>query len=180
MVAGLRTHIMKPCGIHFVAASMAWFGATTALAQYGGNNTGLLGLPESHELQFRPFTFSFSTDSGYDSAANSRVFTSGNGNNGNNNNGKTQLQSSLYAGFNASGAVNFIGSDTFLGSRTTTGYTYYFNRRLQDRYRTQINIDSTFSHTFNPRWTLNVSDNFTMDDQAQIGTGSVLPNQSQQ
>src|SRR5689334_12970307 len=80
------------------------FCATAAFAQYGGgggggdNSGSLLGLSEGHLLQFRPFSFSFSTDSGYDSAANTHLFAKGNGNNGNNN-GKNQLESSFYAGF---------------------------------------------------------------------------------
>ena len=125
------------------------------------------GQPGSHEIRFRPFAISFGTTSGYDSEAS--VFTKS----------QAGAQSSFYAGFNASAALNYIFADSFLGARMSTGYTYYFTRTVQP-YDTTININSTFQHTFSPRWNMSISDSFVVDNEQQIGVNSELPGTAQQ
>jgi len=146
-----------------IALGCVLLGAS-AQAQYLDTSGG------SRQIKFRPFTVSFGTTSGYDTGG--RVFTQ-------KQPGEEEFESSIYAGFNASGAMNLVGADTFLGARMSTGHTYYF-QRTQNEYETAINIDSTFRHTFSPRWTLSINDNFVMDTEQQIGVDSALPNSAQQ
>jgi opacity protein-like surface antigen len=136
--------------------------AGSAQGQYAPSPIG------SREIAFRPFRVSFGTSSGYDSTT--PVFTKGR---------QDTQDSSAYAGFTASGAMNLTFPDSFLGSRMSTGYTYYFTRE-QDQYDTPINIDSTFSHIFSPRWNMTINHNFQLEEEQQIGTGSALPNTGQQ
>ena len=133
------------------------------------------GLIKSREIQFKPFTVSFSPVAGYDFNANAGVFARSP-----QQQNQAQTASSLYAGVNGSGAVNFVWPDTFLGSRMSMGYIYYFNNQVENQNRYPIDIDSTFSHTFSPRWILTVNDHFVEETGTQIGTGSVFPNQAQQ
>jgi hypothetical protein len=138
----------------------------------------LKGDPRRGEIQFKPFSVSFNTVSGFDSSGGTRIFTKGQkGDQGD------ETSSSLYAGFNATGAMNLEWPDSFLGSRISTGYTYYFNRDNEDgeqEYETTINIDSTFFHLFSPRWSMTLNHNLVLDNEQQIGTDSSLPNNAQQ
>lgn len=154
---------MKPFRVPFLAAALLLLFCLPMRAQLG-----------EREIQFKPFSLSFSTRSGWDGGGGTPVFTE------RLEGERETLKSSFYAGFDASGAVNFVWPDTFLGSRMTMRYTYYFQRDSENDSETSINIDSTFSHVFSPRWTLTVNNRFFQDTEEQIGTDSFFPNGAQQ
>lgn len=147
-----------------------------ARAQYStGPGLADTGLTKSREIQFKPFTVSISPVAGYDFNANGAVFVRSP-----QQRNQVKTASSAYAGANGSGAVNFVWPDTFLGSRISAGYIYYVNNDVQNQNRYPIDVNSTFSHAFSPRWILTANNSFVSETGTQIGTGSALPNQAQQ
>lgn len=137
-------------------------------------------LTKSREIQFKPFTISYTPVAGYDFNANASVLTKTQQQTQQQKQNDVQTASSLYAGANGSGALNLVFPDTFVGSRMSMGYVHYFNNQVENQNRYPIDIDSTFSHTFSPRWNLSATDHFVEETGTQIGTDSALPSQAQQ
>lgn len=120
----------------------------------------------SREIEFRPFSVSFSTRTGWDGGGGTPVFTGGQ---------PDELESSPYIGFDASAALNLAGPETFLGSRTTIGHTYYPLRDGQDEFETSVNLNSTLTHAASPQWTISANHRLFLSSETQTGTITEFP-----